>query len=59
MTSDAGNRRFRCTLAWLCLMLAASPAVAPAQIATDVWTVDNGLPQNSVYDIRQTRDGYL
>lgn len=25
----------------------------------DSWTADNGLPQNSVYSILQTRDGYL
>ncbi|MDQ3652904.1 MAG: histidine kinase [Acidobacteriota bacterium] len=25
----------------------------------DVWTTENGLPQNSVYSILQTRDGYL
>lgn len=25
----------------------------------DVWTTDNGLPQNSIYSIIQTRDGYI
>jgi signal transduction histidine kinase/ligand-binding sensor domain-containing protein len=30
-----------------------------AQYRFSSWTVDNGLPQNTVYDIRQTRDGYL
>jgi len=30
-----------------------------AQYRFDVWTTDNGLPQNSVYSILQTRDGYL
>jgi signal transduction histidine kinase/ligand-binding sensor domain-containing protein len=30
-----------------------------AQYRFDHWTVDNGLPQNSVRDIVQTRDGYL
>ena len=30
-----------------------------AQYRFDQWTADNGLPQNSVYSIKQTRDGYL
>lgn len=30
-----------------------------AQYRFDQWTTDNGLPQNSVYDITQTADGYL
>lgn len=30
-----------------------------AQYRIDSWTADNGLPQNSVYSIVQTRDGYL
>ncbi len=29
------------------------------QYRFDQWTADNGLPQNSVYAIQQTRDGYL
>src|SRR5205085_10399967 len=29
------------------------------QYRLDHWTADNGLPQNSVYGIVQTRDGYL
>ncbi len=33
--------------------------MAIAQYRFDVWTADNGLPQNSVRDIKQTRDGYL
>ena len=32
---------------------------AVAQYRFDHWTADNGLPQNSVRDIVQTRDGYL
>jgi ligand-binding sensor domain-containing protein len=40
----------------LCLCGAAS---AVAQYRFDHWTADNGLPQNSVRDIVQTRDGYL
>ena len=30
-----------------------------AQYRFDHWTADNGLPQNSVYSILQTPDGYL
>src|SRR5436190_12994766 len=30
-----------------------------AQYRFDNWTTDNGLPQNSVNAITQTRDGYL
>jgi signal transduction histidine kinase/ligand-binding sensor domain-containing protein len=30
-----------------------------AQYRIDQWTADDGLPQNSVYGIVQTRDGYL
>ena len=30
-----------------------------AQYRFDVLNTDNGLPQNSVYSILQTRDGYM
>ncbi len=32
---------------------------AQSQYRIDHWTADDGLPQNSVYGIVQTRDGYL
>jgi len=32
---------------------------AHAQYRFDHWTTDNGLPQNSVHGILQTRDGYM
>src|ERR1044071_5461654 len=35
------------------------PATASAQYRFDSWTTDNGLPQNTVHSIIQTRDGYL
>ena len=41
------------------LMYAWVAAPTQAQYRFSSWTVDNGLPQNTVYDIRQTRDGYL
>ena len=39
----------------LCLF----PSQIAAQYRFDNWTTDEGLPQNSVSAIRQTRDGYL
>jgi signal transduction histidine kinase/ligand-binding sensor domain-containing protein len=48
-------------LACLSALLALSlcTPTARAQYRFDHWTADNGLPQNSVRDIVQTRDGYL
>ncbi|MDQ3755341.1 MAG: hypothetical protein M3371_11500, partial [Acidobacteriota bacterium] len=43
---------------WLVFCL-CFPFAAQAQYRFDSWTADNGLPQNSVYGIVQTRDGYL
>jgi signal transduction histidine kinase/ligand-binding sensor domain-containing protein len=40
---------------YLCFCL----TTAQAQYRIDHWTADNGLPQNSVFGIVQTRDGYL
>jgi ligand-binding sensor domain-containing protein len=47
--------------ACLCSLLASLSftGAAFAQYRFDHWTADNGLPQNSVRDIVQTRDGYL
>jgi len=45
-------------LFYLFLLFGGSQA-AHAQYRFDNWTADNGLPQNSVRDIVQTRDGYL
>lgn len=44
-------------LSIFCLM--ALLITAQAQYRFDSWTTDNGLPQNSVYSIAQTSDGYL
>ena len=45
---------------WLsCLLLLSYPAAASAQYQFDSWSTDNGLPQNAVNAILQTRDGYL
>ena len=40
-------------------LLSLSVSSIKAQYRYDVWTTDNGLPQNSVNAILQTRDGYL
>ena len=44
---------------FLCFCLGLGVASAPAQYRIDQWTADDGLPQNSVYGITQTSDGYL
>jgi signal transduction histidine kinase/ligand-binding sensor domain-containing protein len=43
----------------VCLAIALWPALAAAQASFDAWTIEDGLPQSSVTDIEQTRDGYL
>lgn len=63
-------RCFSLLLAVLCLACGASPLFAQTVRGLDptkpiseyrhsVWTVDNGLPQNSAQALCQTRDGYL
>lgn len=41
------------------MLLLNSSATTFAQYRFDSWTADNGLPQNGVYSITQTHDGYL
>ncbi len=43
----------------LCFCLCFGFIEAAAQYRIDHWTADDGLPQNSVYGIVQTGDGYL
>jgi signal transduction histidine kinase/ligand-binding sensor domain-containing protein len=43
----------------VCFCLCFGAITAKAQYRIDQWTADNGLPQNSVYGIVQTGDGYL
>lgn len=58
-------RSGRCgTSRWLAgvlgaLLSIAAPGRAVAQYRFDVWTVDEGLPQNIITAIQQTPDGYL
>ena len=44
---------------WALLASLLLASTASAQYRLDHWTADTGLPQNSVYSILQTRDGYL
>jgi signal transduction histidine kinase/ligand-binding sensor domain-containing protein len=39
--------------------LALGPKKTSVQYAYDIWTTEDGLPQNSINDILQTSDGYL
>lgn len=47
------------SLALIFLLFICCSLEAFAQSQFDVWTTDQGLPQNSVQAILQTRDGYL
>src|SRR5262252_9723268 len=55
---DLVTQVFRTALPrYLFLCLTASTAFG--QYRYDHWTADNGLPQNIITDLHQTRDGYL
>lgn len=41
------------------LLVVGCPVIASGQNYFDSWTTDNGLPENSVNSILQTRDGFL
>jgi signal transduction histidine kinase len=49
---------FRRLLAYLALAFSAIPW-AQAQYGYEIWTVDNGMPENEIRGITQTPDGYL
>jgi signal transduction histidine kinase/ligand-binding sensor domain-containing protein len=42
----------------ICALLCVTTEAA-AKFRIDVWNTESGLPQNSVYSVLQTRDGYL
>jgi Two component regulator propeller len=46
-----------CVTLFFCLTIGFRPALA--QFHFETWTADNGLPQNSVNAIHQTRDGHI
>ena len=48
-----------CVCASAILAYALDPSKAITQYRQLVWTTDNGLPQNSVFAITQTDDGYI
>ena len=53
------QRRLSCLAAPWCLLFLSLASPAATQSRFDVWTTENGLPQNSINDIVQTRDGFL
>ena len=55
----AGISRIIKTLGWTCALILGVHGSASAQYRIDAWTTENGLPQNVVTDIAQTRDGFL
>jgi ligand-binding sensor domain-containing protein len=56
MFTDA---RLRATCAFLFVIAVAAPIGAQSRYVAQSWTTAQGLPQNSVKAIVQTRDGYL
>ena len=46
-------------LLWCGLVCTLASDKASVQYQFDVMTTENGLPQNSIYAILETRDGYL
>src|SRR5215216_2158662 len=55
------HMQFSCACAGFLLvgLLACAVATAQPRYQFDHWTTDDGLPQNAVNAILQTRDGYL
>src|SRR5438552_11423820 len=51
-------QRFLISLLW-CLLCGASSSTVAGEYVFSRWLTEHGLPQNSVYSILQTRDGYL
>lgn len=50
-------RRMAFLVCLFVVLVRTSPAAAPYRFFS--WTTENGLPQNSIQALRQTRDGYL
>jgi len=53
------THRFRAWLVLPLLLLAAAPVLRAGEYLVQVWGVDEGLPQSSVTDVKQTPDGHL
>src|SRR2546421_1808597 len=61
---NAVNRRLSpdfcsASLFWCTLIILFGTTISAAQYRFDRWTANTGLPQNAVYSILQTKDGYL
>ncbi len=56
--SVIGVKNILLMMVWNCVLLAAT-MTTHAQYQVASWTTDDGLPQNTVHSILQTRDGYL
>jgi signal transduction histidine kinase/ligand-binding sensor domain-containing protein len=54
-----GRPLLRLALAAVCAAYASDATVASPRFRFDHWTTEHGLPQNTVNEILQTRDGYL
>jgi signal transduction histidine kinase/ligand-binding sensor domain-containing protein len=54
--------RLRSVVLWTCAIALASPRALPqdlSHLGHQDWSTENGLPQNSVHQIFQSRDGYI
>jgi ligand-binding sensor domain-containing protein len=59
-TLTRARRVLLCLLVFACLdAYALDPSKALTQSLLTIWQTGQGLPQNTVFAIRQTRDGYL
>ena len=47
------------SLALCSLLQAATPTLAPGDYARQIWRSEDGLPQNKIQALTQTRDGFL
>ncbi len=52
------GRRWRIALLWACITLLPSKIISQTQ-APEALTIEQGLSQGMVYDVLQTRDGFL
>jgi signal transduction histidine kinase/ligand-binding sensor domain-containing protein len=59
MLSATVRRRTGRAIRLWSLLVVCGTSTALAQYRFDSWTTDNGMPNNSIWALRQTRDGYL
>ena len=50
---------FRLKILFTVVIIIVFASIATAQYQSETWTTENGLPQNSVTSIVQTKDGYI